>query len=65
MPSNQASAQAALALMDQLIRALTAKGVLSEGETRDIISASVDDLKRHRTTSGEEAATFLKERFQK
>lgn len=65
MPSNQASAQAALALVDQLLRTLTAKGVLSEGEARDIIAASVDDLKGRQTTSGEEAAAFLKTHFQK
>ena len=59
--SNEAAAQASFAILDQLICTLVAKDILTQAEVNSILQRSVDVLEQSKTSSGQLAASFLRQ----
>ena len=59
--SNEVAAQASFAVLDQLMRTLVAKDILTQLEINNILQRSVDMLEQSKTTSGQSTADFLRQ----
>lgn len=60
-PGTEGAARLSLAIVDQLLRTLVAKGTLAQTEVDGILEACAKSLEGEKTLAGERAAAFVRQ----